>query len=148
MAVEERQSASSVALRTIHELKCSKRSQDVTTVVVSILITGKVELSPHAIQVAGLVFGYDFFGEVSYGVELREIEVQTIGVHEETMLAHEGGHGHRRFADVEKQIVRIKWPILCLGNDADLIDKMTCGRLHVAGELIARHDGHFRSPCQ
>jgi hypothetical protein len=65
-----------------------------------------------------------------------------------TVLAHEGGHEHRRFADLKKQIVRIKWPILCLGNDADLIDKLTCGRLHVAGELIARHDGHFGSPCQ
>ena len=148
--VEERQSASPIVsswsilfLRTIHELECSKRGQDVTTVVVNSLITGKVELSPHAIGVARLVFGYDFFGEIPYGVELGKIEVQTIAVHEETVLAHEGGHGHRRFADVEKQIIGIKWPILCLGNDADLIDKLTCGPLHVVGELIQRYHSHL-----
>ena len=66
-SVDERQSASPIVsswsilfLRTIHELECSKRGQDVTTVVVNSLIAGKVELSPHAIGVARLVFGYDF----------------------------------------------------------------------------------------
>lgn len=40
--------------------------------------------------------------------------MQAIGIHEEAVPAHEGGHGHRRFADIEKQVVGFERPVFRL----------------------------------
>ena len=57
----------------VHEFECCKRSQDIPTVIVDIVICGEVEFSPNSIKIVGSSFVYDLVGQFPYGAELRKV---------------------------------------------------------------------------
>ena len=62
-------------LPPIHKLERGKSDQNVTAVIVGVLVRRKVELFPHAVHVAGFMLGDDLVSDLSDCWKLPKVEV-------------------------------------------------------------------------